>query len=468
MSSISSTTLLSSSQLGALRRISELSQAIARNTERLSTLRRINSSRDDPAGLIQSTRLETELAALEAASEGVTRANAMLSTAEATASEIVTQLQEARSKILEAADGSLSQADIAGNQVEVDQILDAVDVLTHTEFDGRRLLDGSQGFRTTGVDTSEILDVDVLDKQTTEDVSVSIEITQQATQATDSYTSGTLGQDTTLVVTGPRGTATISLSNGDDTQTIADAFNAATYLTGVTATRVDANQVDFATLDYGSAAELTIEATEGTFNTTNGGSAQGTDAVATINGQQVTGDGTTFDVHTSSVSLIIEVDPTANGTLNPFVVSGEGLAFQIGPSAGSTARIGLPSLNSATLGSVLGKLSSIRSGGANSLTSGNAANALHIIDDAIADVTRTQAIIGGFRKFTLESASRVMDKTTENVSSALSAIRDVDVAMESALLSQNQLLQKTALEALSLTGLRNDDVLALLQRTVNL
>jgi flagellin len=56
---------IGSDQLRALRRISELSQAITQNTTRLSTLRRINSAKDDPAGLIRATLLETELTAAE-------------------------------------------------------------------------------------------------------------------------------------------------------------------------------------------------------------------------------------------------------------------------------------------------------------------------------------------------------------------------------------------------------------------
>src|SRR5690606_21736352 len=48
---------LSSGQLSALFRIRQIGAAIEQNTQRLSTLKRINSAKDDPAGLISATLL---------------------------------------------------------------------------------------------------------------------------------------------------------------------------------------------------------------------------------------------------------------------------------------------------------------------------------------------------------------------------------------------------------------------------
>ena len=465
MTRIGSIGSLGSAQLRALNRIQELGQAISANTTRLSTLKRINSAKDDPAGLIQATRLETALAVAEEVSQGVTRASAILSTADSAASEIVTQLAAARTLVLEAAGGTLSSAEVAANQIEVDSILRSVDDLARTEFNGRRLLDGTSGYRATSVDTSTVLDVDVLSKSTADDVTVTMDLTTQATQATDTYSDGALSADTTLIVEGPDGTTTISLSSGDTAQDIVDAFDAVSYLTGITATE-NGGDVDFQTVDYGSDAVIKIEATEGTFDTDSGGSAAGTDAVATINGQDVTGDGSTFSLNTSQVSLVIELDPTAGtGSIDPFVVSGEGLEFVVGTTASATARVGMPNLTTSSLGGVTGKLSSILSGGDNTLTGDKAAEALRILDDAIDDVTRSQAVIGGFQEYTLGSSSRVLSSTMENLSSALSSVQDTDVALETALLANNQLLMQTTYEALSITNLQNQGVLSLLRST---
>ena len=465
MSRISSIQSLSSGQLSALRRIQELNVAIQQNTTRLATLKRINSSKDDPAGMIQSTLLENQISAAEAASNSVTRANAMLSTADAAMSEITSQLQQARSLALEVAGGTLSSAEIAANQVELDSILRGIDTLSRTEFNGKRLLDGSSGFRAIGVDSSEIVDVDVLDKQTSSDVAIDINVTSLATQATDTYSGGALAADTTLIVEGSRGVTTISLSSGATLDDIADAFNAVSHLTGITAA-VDGSDVDLTSSEYGSDAMIEIEATQGTFATTSGGSTTGTDAEATINGVAYTGDGTTFSINTETVAAVIEVDPTASGSLSSFTITGEGLEFTIGTSLTSTVRTGLPALTMSSLGGVSGKLSSLLTGGANSLTSGNTTQALDVIDDAISDVTRAQSLVGSFQRFTLDSASSILSSTITNLSDALSAEQDTDVALETALLQNNQFMLQTASNVLAITSMRNDDVLTLLRTTM--
>jgi flagellin len=464
MSRIGGFSGLTSGQLSALNRIHQLTRAIAQNTKRLSTFKRINSAKDDPSGLIQATRLERELNAAQVASESITRAGAILSTADSAAAGIISQLQSARTLVLEVADGTkTSAADIAANQILIDTIIAGIDSLAKTEFAGKRLLDGSSGYYTTGVDNSTIKDVVVLNKSTSGNVTIDITIDTQATQATNSYTGGQLSADATLVIGGLDGTTTISLNDNDTTTNIVAAINAVTYATGITATRVDDNQIDFATVAYGTNASISIEATQGSFDLTTTGTVTGTDAVATINGQSVTGDGSSFNFHSNSVGLVINVDPTANGTLNSFTVSGEGLNVVIGTTATSTARFGLPNLNTATIGGLAGSVSSIGSGRVNSLTDGSAATALQIIDNAITDVLIGQSLIGGFQKFTLDSASSMLTSVIENTSSALSAVQDADIALETALLSRNQLLQQTSFEALSISNLKDASVLALLR-----
>ncbi|MFQ5733066.1 MAG: flagellin [Planctomycetaceae bacterium] len=465
MSRIGSLLTLGSDQIRALNRLRAIGQALSKNTQRLSTLRRINSAADDPAGLVKATLLESELTAADATRKSLSRASAMLALADTTAGETVSQLQQARTLAIQSAGGTQSSSEVAANQIQIDAILTEVDNLSQTSFSGKHLLNGESGFSTSGVDTTKILDVDVLDKTTAADVTVNIDVTTQATQATNSYTGGTLTAAATVIVQGPDGTTTVSLTNGSDTQAITDAFNAATHLTGITATRVDANQVNFTTTDYGSAASISVSATSGTFNLTTSGVVKGTDAVATINGATFTGDGSTFNVNTNQLALVVEIAPTASGPLTAFTVTGEGLQFTTGSSADNSSRIGLPNLTTASLGGITGRLHTIGSGGANSLTAGKAAEAVQILDDAIADAVRGQASIGGFRKFTIDTSSRIIDKTIEGLTTSLSDIRDTDVALETSLLVKNQLLQQTAFEALSITNTRQQGVLSLLRNS---
>ncbi len=454
---------LSSGQLTALNRLNTLGDAIAQNTLRLSTLKRINSAKDDPSGLVQATLLERDLAGAETALGGITQANALLSTADTAVSGILSQLQTARGLVLASAGNTWSQAEVAANQMELNSILESIDRLGQAEFGGRRLLDGSTSFATSGVNTAEIQNVRVLKKSVADDISVDVNVTQQAAQATDSYDNSTpLASDTVLVITGSRGTTTLTLTAGASTQDIVDQFNAAAHLTGIAAA-VNGSNVDLTSTEYGTDATIEIEPVEGSFVTTAGNSAAGTDAIATVNGQQVTGDGNELNVAAPWGAMSIQLDPSATGVLSSFTVTGEGLQFVVGASPDQTARIGLMRLDSTSLGNVSGRLTSLASSGANSLSSGNAATAMQILDDAISDVTQSRALIGSFQKYTLATAQSILSSSIENTSSALSAIQDVDVGLETALLANNQLLQQTAYEALTISNLNKNNVLDLLR-----
>src|SRR5205823_1808094 len=145
----------------------------------------------------------------------------------------------------------LSASDIAAQQAIVDSAVRGIDSAASSQFDGHRLLDGSSGFVTAGVDNTKIKNLTVVDRQTTAAVTVNVNVTAQATQAANTYTGGALGSAATVTVTGPEGTTSIALASGSSTTTMTAAFNAATYLTGVTAVRNNANQITFGTVDYG-------------------------------------------------------------------------------------------------------------------------------------------------------------------------------------------------------------------------
>lgn len=460
--SINSLGLLDPQQISSILRLRQIGLAISRNGERISTLKRINSAADDPAGLVTASRLQSQLDVLDVTSRGISRADSLIGTAADASARIVDQLIEARSLALAAAGGSLSSAEVAANQAQLDQILRTVDTLAETQFGGRRLLDGSSGFHASGVDTSKIDAVEVLDKQTAGDVSISIDVTTKATQAQNSYTGGALAGDATVQITGPEGTTVLSLATGATTADIANAFNGVSSLTGITATRIDATRVDFKTAGYGSAAELTITPTVGSFSLTTNGTTSGTDAIAMINGQTVTGDGSTFTFLTGPATLSVAVNPTVSGVVSPFSVTGEGMIITLGDSPTSAARFGLPTLSTGALNGTAGTLRSVASGGANSLTGGNGANAARIIGHALDRAMRAESTLGSFQKYTLGSAGATIAATREHVADALNDVAGADVALETSLLATNRLLQAATLQSLQIFSRQKQSVFNLL------
>lgn len=133
------------SGLGALRAFSNANGARTLTLLRLATGERINSARDDPAGMIASENLSAALAALEAETRSLERSDHVASTADAALGEVSDLLARGEALAVQAAnDGGLSDAEREALQVEMDSIVHAVDrIASSTTFNGERLLEGS-------------------------------------------------------------------------------------------------------------------------------------------------------------------------------------------------------------------------------------------------------------------------------------------------------------------------------------
>ncbi|MDZ4820687.1 MAG: flagellin, partial [Planctomycetota bacterium] len=118
---------------------------------RLSTGSRINDGKDDPAGLIASEILRSDIIATQRAITNSERANQIIATADSALTQVSSLLNDIRGLVSEAANtGALSAEQIAANQLQVDSSLEAIDRIAQTTaFQGRRLLDGSLDFLTT-------------------------------------------------------------------------------------------------------------------------------------------------------------------------------------------------------------------------------------------------------------------------------------------------------------------------------
>jgi flagellin len=119
--------------------------------QRLSTGLRINVGKDDPAGLIASENLRSDITSIERAITNSERANQLIGTADSGLGQVSSLLNDIRGLVSEAANtGALSKEQIEANQLQVDSSLEAIDRIAQTTaFQGRKLLDGSLDFTTT-------------------------------------------------------------------------------------------------------------------------------------------------------------------------------------------------------------------------------------------------------------------------------------------------------------------------------
>lgn len=125
----------------------QLQEALAR----LSTGLRINTGKDDPAGLIASELLRSDIVNTQKAISNAERANQMIATADGALGQVNSLLNDVRALVTEAANkGALSDEQIAANQLQIDSSLEALNRIAQTTtFQGRKLLDGSLDFITT-------------------------------------------------------------------------------------------------------------------------------------------------------------------------------------------------------------------------------------------------------------------------------------------------------------------------------
>ncbi|MEA1952369.1 MAG: flagellin [Planctomycetota bacterium] len=133
------------------------------SNQRLSTMQRINSGSDDPAGLIAVDQIEAELASLEAASRNASRAVGTIHTADSGLAAVSDLLNQIRGNVVAVANsGAISDEEVAANQLEVNAAVDAINLISaNTSFGGRNLLDGSAD-SLTFVFSSDVADTSTL------------------------------------------------------------------------------------------------------------------------------------------------------------------------------------------------------------------------------------------------------------------------------------------------------------------
>ena len=129
--------------------------SLSTSLERLSSGMRINSGADDPAGLIASESLKSEIQGIQTAVDNSTRASNVISTADAALGEVSNLLVSIKGLVVQAANtGGLSADEIQANQLQVDSAIASITrIANSTSFGGLSLLNGSLGYITSGVVT---------------------------------------------------------------------------------------------------------------------------------------------------------------------------------------------------------------------------------------------------------------------------------------------------------------------------
>jgi len=214
--------------LNAQRNLNRSQGLLNQSLERLSTGLRINSAKDDAAGLAISERFTTQIRGLNQASRNASDGISLAQTAESALGELTNNLQRIRELAVQSVNATNSASDRAALNAEVTERIAEVDrIAKQTNFNGVKVLDGSFGTATfqVGANVGETISVSL-----TTDVTASA----MGTVNTDEGSGFTMApgdaatETAQLTITPVGGTAaTVDVAAGSSVQQVADAINGA-------------------------------------------------------------------------------------------------------------------------------------------------------------------------------------------------------------------------------------------------
>jgi flagellin len=498
------------SSLNAQRNLTMSQSSLATSIQRLSSGLRINSAKDDAAGLAISDRMTSQINGLDQAARNANDGISMTQTAEGGLASATDLLQRMRTLAVQSANGTNSASDRASLQQEVSQLQQELNrVANTTQFNGQNVLDGSLSnaqFQ-VGANANQTINFSIGNTQAS--AIGNNAITTSATGDTSGASSfagtvaGTIGVNKnaiqTFTVQGNGTTSSFaSAAAGGTAYAIAKGINAASGSTGVTATATTTATLASFTAGTQSFTIQGAPKADGTANpvTVSATMATATDVgglAAAINAQSgVTGINAIADTSTGKIALTqaagYDIGITNNLTANnsttvqgstgtaKALVRGTADAAAIGDSMTVGGTLAFNSSSSFTVGtSAAGTvftaaanssaLSSVASINITTLTNGiptGANNALQVIDSALANISSSRASLGALQnRFTSVVSS--LSTTSENLSAARSRILDADFASETANLTRGQILQQAGTAMLAQANSLPNGVLALLR-----
>lgn len=509
--------------INAQRNLAKSQGALQTSLQRLSSGLRINSAKDDAAGLAISNRFTTQVRGLNVAVRNANDGISLLQTTESALDEITTSLQRIRDLAVQAANDSNSQADRVSLQEEVDQLVSEIDrISSTTTFNGRKVLNGSvdQYSFQIGANAGENVTVKGVDARVSAlgsqpgATQVTLKGSELVSAASGSvtafnisYTSTTAGNSIDVAQTAYGGTIT-----GWGTATLKDSTNSnfgrgvakdlaarinelrEKGVSGLDSTYATA-KTTFSYSDIGSiGAGVAASAYVGQGTMANGDlKINGVDIgpvsflekdadgslVSAINAKSQT-TGVTASVDAQGRLTLTAEDgrdlliSTANGSedklFNGGLANADITAFDDRYKSGDLTISAQETVYTTQAGSIgataKGLADNVQALGtvanADISTIAGANTTIKSIDSALTQIDSFRGTLGAIQN-RFESTIRNLSSISESLSAANSRIKDADFALESANLSKNQVLQQAGNSILAQANALPQQVLSLLQ-----
>jgi len=404
--------------LNAQRNLSTSGASLSTTIQRLSSGSRINSAKDDAAGLAISERFGTQIRGIDVAIRNANDGISLAQTAEGSLSEIGNNLQRVRELAVQASNATNSASDRKALQAEVTQLVSEIDrVAKQSDFNGTKLLDGSFSSKLfqVGANAGQSIAIDKVVDATTAKLGATSFKSATLTAATADLTADTKLSGS-INVKGADGTVraidlgTVEMAKGssaaDQNRAVATAINAKLGETGMLATVNDAG------------TEITVTQVKAGGDLAASSALDATDLVAgsiTMSTSALGDDGSWGDA---------------------------AAAFAYDDDAVETSDATVATLD---ISDVAG-----------------AQKAMSLVDGALESINNTRADLGAIQnRFTSVVAN--LQTSTENLSASRSRIKDTDFAKETAELTRTQILQQAGTAMLAQANQVPQNVLSLLR-----
>ena len=474
--------------LNSQRNLNKSQEALQVSLQRLSSGTRINSAKDDAAGLAISERFTSQIRGLDQAIRNANDGISLSQTAEGALSESGNILQRIRELSVQSANATNSASDRQALQSEVSQLVSELDrIASATEFNGQKLLDGTFGTAIfqVGANANQTIQTTTANFRTNNFGNYRVE----GAGASASNSARLNGEG--LTVTGSLGTESLQIEAGSSARDVADMVASKSNNTGVTAFALTEQ---ISTFDQAGAYVVNLtsdnaEATKVAFTISGTEGSDGLSGAITAFNDQASKTGVTARISDDGAGIVLRNSTGNNislseleGNTNAGTLSIGGAAIRSGEESaagGEDAELssvvvtGQVIFDSDKSFSVVGdtgetvvnqteasKLNAIANMDVSSVRGANLA--LATVDAALNTVSNQRAKFGAIQS-RFGSTIANLSTNSENLTAARSRIRDTDFAKETAELTRNQILQQAGTAMLAQANVAPQNVLTLLQ-----
>jgi len=476
--------------LNSQRNLNSSQEALQTSLQRLSSGLRINSAKDDAAGLAISERFTSQIRGLNQAVRNANDGISLSQTAEGALAEAGNILQRVRELSVQSANATNSASDRQALQSEVGQLVSELDrIATNTEFNGQKILDGTFGTAIfqVGANANQTIQATTNNFRTNQYGNYRVE-GKETTAGAEARNA--LGD--ALIINGSLGSVTFDVDPGQSAKSTAEQITAKSNVTGVKAFASTEVEMRFDaggsyTLDISSdneeaqAISFSLQGTSGNDGLTGAVTAfndlshkTGVTARISEDGQSVallnaTGNNIqitdTANANAGNVMVggMMNADGTTTGgtvigsnqTVETAIVTGQ-VTFDSDKSFGIIGAAGSTITNAQEASDLMG----VSQLDVSQVASAN--EALAIVDAALSTVNGQRAKFGAIQSRFGSTISN-LQTNSENLSAARSRVRDADFAMETAELTRAQILQQAGTAMLAQANVAPQNVLSLLQ-----